>query len=249
MVLTQASLLHPSQSAKPQVHPLLPSLPSFSLLRDYTAERGSCTLSSHPLTPRSWPAFPGGPWGCLENILYAPGVRALSCCLQKSAVPFPLWKPPASFPRVRSQLMALGLLTEQVIGRDHPDPAHTSGQEAPDPAFLPLLQVSRLLGPVASPGTDPRQHHHHFSRPASSSQAPSLLGHSHRKASKLCFSHLKNKTKQKNFYQCNFFPHYFSALFHEEISQEFSPLSLTPFPLEPAVIRLHSTTSTNPSGQ
>ena len=44
--------------------------------------------------------------------------------------------------------MALGLLTEQVIGRDHPDPAHTSGQEAPDPAFLPLLQVSRLLGPV-----------------------------------------------------------------------------------------------------
>lgn len=61
-------------------------------------------------------------------------------------MPFPLWKPPASFPRVHSQLMALGLLTEQVIRRDHPDPAHTSGQEAPDPAFLPLLQVSRCPG-------------------------------------------------------------------------------------------------------
>ena len=150
--------------------------------------------------------------------------------------------------------MALGLLTEQVIRRDHPDPAHMSSQEAPDPAFLPLLQVSRCSGflgqwppreliPVSITIT---------SQDLPPAVKPLLYGvtPTGKQAGFVSPILKKKKNKQKKtFYQCNFFPHDFSALFHEEISQEFSPLSLTPFPLEPAVIRLHSTTSTNPSGQ
>lgn len=53
------------------------------------------------------------PWVGLENVLHFPGVCVLSFCLQRSSVSFPLWKPPASSPRVHSQLMALCLLTEK----------------------------------------------------------------------------------------------------------------------------------------
>ena len=89
--------------------PTLPAL-VFSAPRPTAQLSMAPTHSHHTLSLR---VHAQHPWVGLENVPYFPGVCVLFCCLQRFPVPCPLWKPPASSPRVHSQLMALCLLTEK----------------------------------------------------------------------------------------------------------------------------------------